>query len=431
MSVEALLTIDFGSAFTKVAVRTGWNTGSSLVHGLPLAAREPGFCIPSVVARVRGANGERWAFGTEAANQLPGPNVTIYENWKPGLFGAAAAGGRFTSDELTDVATQFFRGLRSAMQEKTSDDDRPELPLRFCIPRLPERDASREFLSEILEASGWKLSPARPMVYEPESNVLGVLSRGRNVTWSPARQDFTYTPDRSPHLPRMLDPSLSRAFREGALQEKRGYYGVLVTDVGAFTTDFGYIRFDTSFFTDYSKPEITTASYDLGIRQLDDAVLECLSHEARGVIDRVSSAQWDTCKGQLYNGMPYQIPKREGGVVTLGQGKEASAIGDAVLAFAGRVCQARQEFCESKLTHAVHAGIPTGGGIMIPAVRQTLISRIKEEGTTTLHDLLDEDEPRGALSARASERDLERRRVENRDLVRGASAIGGCSVFFE
>jgi len=287
---------------------------------------------------------------------------------------------------------------------------------------------------DVLNTSGWKVCPERPLVSEPESNVLGVLSRGRNITWkpSPRGSDFMYTPERSPYLPDMLEPSLSAAFRRGAQRDERGYYGVLVTDIGAFTTDFGYVRFDSTFWSDdWNKPEITAFSYRLGVRQLDDAVLACLSQEGRKAKDQAPGTAWDTCKRLLYHGKPAQIAKREGGLVTLGERDEATAIREAIRVFAERVWRARQEFCASKLAHPVHAEVLTGGGFMIPLVRQTLARRIKEAGTKTVHDLLDDNEARRALPGDASERVVELRRVENRELVRGASAIGACSVFFE
>ena len=117
--------------------------------------------------------------------------------------------------------------------------------------------------------------------------------------------------------------------------------------------------------------------------------------------------------------------------MTLGERDEATAIREAIRVFAEQVWQARQEFCTSQLAHSVHAEVLTGGGFMIPLVRQTLVKRIKEAGTKTVHDLLDDNEARKALPSDASERAVERRRVQSRELVRGASAIGACSVFFE
>ncbi len=67
---------------------------------------------------------------------------------------------------------------------------------------------------------------------------------------------------------------------------------------------------------------------------------------------------------------------------------------------------------------------------MIPLVRQSLVQRMNAEGVSWVHDLVDEKEPLSGTPSR-SERDVDARARQNRELVRGGSAIGGCSVFFE
>ena len=435
MDDEAVLSIDFGSAYTKIAVRTGWNSDSALIQDLSLAPRDSAFCIPSVVARVASTKGEKWLIGVDAASQLPGPDVTIYSNWKASLFGVlgleshkdGATGG--TKTDITEVATQFFRRLRDGLLRRRGDYDVADLPVRICIPKLADGDGAQALIAGILRNCGWESSIRRPSVSEPESNALGVLSRGRNATWIPPYFDFTPHWGRSAKLPDMLEPSLSRAFREGVMRETRSYYGVLVTDIGAFTTDFGYVRFDSSFWTaDWQTPQITAQSCKLGIRELDSTVLQQLPSEAQQAVAQLPSAEWDRYKTMLYHGEPVALRRRQGGVLMLGQGKEARAIQEAVHSFAGKVWQSRKDFAESELSDSVHAEALTGGGAMIPLIRETLVKQMQSEGRM-VHDLLDKDEPRNALGA-VTERALEQRARQNQELVRGGSAIGGCSVFF-
>lgn len=215
------------------------------------------------------------------------------------------------------------------------------------------------------------------------------------------------------------------------MRETRSYYGVLVTDIGAFTTDFGYVRFDSSFWTDdWQKPQITAMSCKLGIGELDSTVLQQLSTEAQQIIAQLPLSEWDRYKTMLYHGEPVALRRRQGGVLTVGQGQEAMAIQEAVHSFAGKVWQSRKDFAESKLSDTVHAETLTGGGAMIPLIRATLVKRMQAAGTKMVHDLLDKDEPRNALGT-VPEQELERRARQNQELVRGGSAIGGCSVFFE
>ena len=75
---------------------------------------------------------------------------------------------------------------------------------------------------------------------------------------------------------------------------------------------------------------------------------------------------------------------------------------------------------------------------MIPLVRQALVRTLTARPGSRVYDLLDEEEPRRSLPQKygprgfyADEREVEARLRENRDLVRGASALGGCSVYFE
>src|SRR5690606_3108997 len=86
MKNRTVLSIDLGSAYTKLAIRRDWHDESELLRDLPLAAPDVDFCVPSVVARVSAPGGGRWLTGAEAAAQTPGEDVTIYRYWKARLF---------------------------------------------------------------------------------------------------------------------------------------------------------------------------------------------------------------------------------------------------------------------------------------------------------------------------------------------------------
>ncbi|MEX2156699.1 MAG: hypothetical protein WD773_07645 [Gemmatimonadales bacterium] len=427
MQGRDVLTVDLGSSYTKIGRREGWNANAILVRDLPLAPRDVTFCIPSVVAHIERPKGERWLIGVEAASQLRGPGVTIYENWKRGLFSAAASAA--DQKESARVAVQFFLTLREHLPE-----DLAELPIRVCIPKLGNGDETQRLLTNILCDAGWQVATKRPTVFEPEANALGILSRGRNRTWRPRYLDFTGGPERAPYLPSMLEPSLSSVLRRATLREKFEYYGVLVTDIGAFTTDFGYARFEPSFFSDdWNQPPISQRSSELGIRELDDEVLQRLDSASREAVQSAPSGEWDRLKTQLYKGESIAFAGPKGGTVIIGEGKAARTIKGTVAGFADRVWQTRQEFSMS-LKDSIHAEVLTGGGAMIPLIRQNLMKRMKTEGVNMIYDLFDKDEPRRALAdgdADVDERAVEERARENIELVRGGCAVGGCSVFFE
>jgi hypothetical protein len=306
------------------------------------------------------------------------------------------------------------------------------MAVRVCVPKLEEAgDRAEERITAILERAGLRPAKGRATVYEPESNAVGVLTRGRNATWYPPRVNFMPSPGRALLLRGMLEPG-------GLLQALRrmsGSFGVLVIDIGGFTTDFGYVEFDTSFSSnDWQRPSIVQRSYELGIRELDQAIYDSLGGEAREAVSALSSSDWDACKARLYRGEPVVLDTPDHGKVTLGVGDDAARIAAAIRAFAARVNDARDHFSDEYVRGPINAQTLTGGGAMIDAIREVMASALGAEAGVQLFDLLDEAEPRRTLLLRdepADEPAVELRARRNQELVRGGSAMGGSSVFFE
>jgi hypothetical protein len=425
---QEIMSIDLGSAYTKVALRTGWNTDAALVHDMAQASKEWTFCFPSLVASVKRGNDETWLIGNAASKLIPGDGVRVYENWKPGLLGLRSS---LNAEESGRAAVQFFRSLRENFPLTKLWDEPGKLPVRISVPKLGDGRESERRIVEVLREAGWRSAKGRITVYEPESNALGVLTRGRNATWLPPYQTFRPWPDRSALLPRMLEPGLQNAFHNW---EAGKPYGVLVIDVGAFTTDFGFALFDTSFRTnDWNKPEIAQQSYELGIRDLDAAVRSGLAPDVQAAIQRSPEAMWETNKAPLYGGTQVAFRNPSGGMLVVGGGTDAKSIRQAVGSFSQRVVQARNDFCKGHRFTRIDAQILTGGGAMIGTIREAVTSA-STDGVESIHDLLDEEEPRrvvGSLDGHPDEAGIEARRRQNVELVRGGSAIGGCSVFFE
>ncbi len=91
---ERIFCVDFGSAFTKVALRTAAQEDGKLIpcsdEGLELWA-------PTVVAAdwTRSSTEPRLEFGYRAAAIKPGGKIVVYSNFKKDLFtDTAAADGR-------------------------------------------------------------------------------------------------------------------------------------------------------------------------------------------------------------------------------------------------------------------------------------------------------------------------------------------------
>ena len=441
MRNRRLISIDLGSAYTKVAVRRDWNGESDLLRNLPLASDEADFCVPSVVARVEERGGARWTIGAAAGAQAPGDGVRIFRYWKARLFSAAprAQVGRDEmgqapradgGDDYEQVAVQFFRGLRESLERSPYGGDVAASVVRVCVPRIDGADVDGR-VGGILDAAGWRPARGRVTVYEPESNACGIFTRGRNATWHPPAAPFTPRAGHSLHLMKMLEP-------EGLLQALRrmsGSFGVLVIDIGGFTTDFGYVEFDTSFSTnDWHRPTIVQQSYELGIRELDQAIYDSLGEDARREIRRLSPSQWDALKVDLYRGAPVTLGGAGGRPVRIGAGEDAERTAAALRSFAERVLAVRDAFRRDHVRGPINAQTLTGGGSMIAPLHEAVVRALATDEHARVYDLLDEQEPRRTLTlrgGRVDEREVVMRARRNQELVRGGSAIGGSSVFFE
>ncbi len=442
MKNRTLLSIDLGSAYTKLAIRRDWHDESELLRDLPLAAPDVDFCIPSVVTRVEGAGGTDWLTGSAAATRPPEDGVTIYRYWKARLFSEhpeeqaehdslGHSGEGHDLDDYEEVATHFFRGLKASLRTEPFGLDLATTPVRVCVPKLQRADGAEARIAAILERAGVLPARGRATVFEPESNAVGVLTRGRNATWFPPRVSFMPSPGRALQLRGMLEPEgLLEAFRRVS-----GSFGVLVIDIGGFTTDFGYVEFDTSFRSDdWQRPEIVQSSYELGIRELDHAIYGLRRPEAQEAVEALSSSEWDAHKARLYRGEPVTLAGPSGAPVVLGTPDDAARIAGAIADFARRVTRARDRFAEEFVRGPINAQTLTGGGAMIPPIREALTHALSAEAGVQVSDLLDPDEPRRTLLHRdgqVSESALRSRAGRNLELVRGGSAMGGSSVFFE
>jgi hypothetical protein len=441
MKNRRLLSIDLGSAYTKIAIRRDWNAGSDLLRDLPLASDEVDFCVPSVVARVERNGTTRWTIGAAAGAQAPGEGVSIFRYWKARLFSSSpqAQAGRdqmgqsseaYGSEDYEQVAIQFFRGLRESLAQSRYAADVASSAVRVCVPRIGEVDVDGR-VGSILDAAGWRPAGGRVTVYEPESNACGMFTRGRNATWYPPAPSFTARAGRSLHLMKMLEP-------EGLLQALRrmsGSFGVLVIDIGGFTTDFGYVQFDTSFSSnDWHRPTIVQQSYELGIRELDQAVYDSLDAAAQREIRRLPPGQWDAVKVDLYRGVPVTLGGVRGKPLRIGTGEGAERTAGALRRFAERVMEVRDTFIRDHVRGPINAQTLTGGGSMIEPVRSAVVRGLAADEQAQVFDLLDEHEPRRTLTLRGGyvdEQAVQARARRNQELVRGGSAIGGSSVFFE
>lgn len=403
--MEHMLCVDFGSAYTKVGVRSGWKGTGSVIHNVPIAVEDPNFCIPSAVVRVKRRDGYRWLIGRDAAEHEPDEKKgdKVYQHWKARLF--TGGGVSRPNSEFWEVAVEFFRHLLKHLCEMKLPVNPRICQMRLCIPQLTgDVNTVESWMREILIEAGWVAADNRVTVAEPEASVCGVLTDGRNAAWYPGGVTTLYP--RYGHM--FHEGSLFGSMRNWALGRpgSKPYYSILAIDVGAFTTDFAHVKFEAD---DLSRPAIIQHSEELGVRELDYSVRQELSPKAQSALT-TKLATWEGVKQRLYNGKEAQVTDQTGDTVRLGHGPEAGTIQNVIQDFASRLVRAMRDFCRKHRVTEVGTVVLTGGGTMIATVRRRLAEAVKTDFRCKVYDL------HGA---------------SNPNLVRGGSAIGGCSVFFD
>lgn len=424
--MEKLICIDFGSSYTKVAVRNDWNEETELLRDLG-TDETYSFCLPSTVACVEKNGRSTWLIGDDALSQLPGANVRLYQNWKGKLFDEAGADSDYES-----VATHFFQGLIRKLGEGNSR--LAKLPIRICIPRLKNEKLVEEQMLDVLEIAGINIAECKPCIFEPEANAYGLTTRGRNVAWKP-----THSPNLEPSYHRMFEQNEGGLFdqlRKVARRLDDFEYTILVVDIGSFTADFGGVTFVApgGDIDQFKSPIVKQESDPIGISQLDEAVLGVLDSDTRQAIEARPYRDWEDIKKRIYNKQEAAVRRPKGGMLVIGEDEEADAIAEQIDIYADALVDACVAFCKR---HNVRPAttVLTGGGALIGGLRQRVIAALNKRLKTSICDLVDEDEPYKSLLEkpipgggwRYDEKEVDTRRRMNQDLVRGGSAIGGCS----
>lgn len=403
------LSVDFGSSYTKVAVRRGYDVQGSLLSDPVDGSGDGAIFWPSVAASVRGS----WVAGWKAANLQAVPDTIVYRDWKRRLFDDP------TSSETLEIARHFFAALLGAMPAAVRG-----LPARVCVPELEGSSQGRSVLTDTLLETGWVLAHHKPLVSEPATNLIGVLTRGANRTHVPRVVSFQRYEGRTHDLGRMFDQRLVDRFRH-----MTGVVRMAVVDVGAYTTDVGLVEFDATFRADHiSDTDIEQVSYALGVQELDREFLEALPEEKRRAVEASSAVGWDRRKQAIYAGRA-QAFALDGGRIVVGDESDQVTLGRVMRDFSNRVAEVVESFLSSK--GALRGLVLTGGGMNIQGLNESVVQGLGDLRVRKVHNLVDPNEPRSSLGEGALARDIERRAVENRRLVRGGSALGACSVFWK
>ncbi len=164
------ISIDFGAAYTKVAVRQEPNSSARLLSHEKLRLDEDHICIPTVAAwRERD---DRWIFGGDAAELKSGNGIHVFRNWKPVLFMPPAEAldpqsslgrlfyynleGGVEDGPVRQLAVKYFEWILQVMIPTMIEfKDLKDPVLRVSIPDF-QGDTDYDYLiQEIIMEAGW------------------------------------------------------------------------------------------------------------------------------------------------------------------------------------------------------------------------------------------------------------------------------------
>ena len=475
---ERVFCIDLGSGYTKVGLRTAADADTTLLASPTVLAGGVDFCLPTVVAVDQTSGTRQYEFGYQALDRKPGDKVRVFANWKQWAFETgqkvasglhtllasedfAALAGRYqvplaqvqglrqlvaASHQLnggpppsteplevrwaTVLAEKFFRFLRTFVLDACRRmEDPPEnvedIPAVLTAPAFSPEAVLTEhpgvkLLSAALTRAGWKVRQHTPVVSEPFSNAVGVLTGGVNALKKTAKTKTH---------PAVTRIDLGKMFKKGpiitAVNDGTHYplYRALVVDVGAYTTDVAVVELPAAEMDDFTPTvvRVRQTSAPLGVYEIDGRIRAALPpRQGEYLTNQMSSANWEDFRMTVYGGTS-EKPFRtlEGNI---GGKKDGPAIRAVLEGFGREVAEQVVGFCGDLSPANMQELILTGGGNGIPAVRSALEAAVKLPGSPVVRVL--------SPTRKTTVTDAVSRHLDDH-LSRGGSALGGCSIFFE
>jgi hypothetical protein len=276
-------------------------------------------------------------------------------------------------------------------------------------------------LTDILTEAGWRLDDRAPVLPEPLANAIGTFTEGRNAT----HRNHT-----APHYGQMFQHTgLLARMREAILHGGPKTAWVLIVDLGGYTADFAMVgldledidaRFDGQIG---GKPRLKHNSRPIGVTDLDNRVHELLPELKQKALDQVVADPDQQRLESFHKNCFGYLGRHTLKKVTIGDStKEKGAIREVIAQFAAEVADDAEGFLDTYQYDKIDDLILTGGGTMIPAVREALCKRLSHYGVRKVHLYMAEGEkPVSSIPPHPLKSML----------VRGATAIGGTSVYFD
>ncbi|AWM38902.1 hypothetical protein GobsT_28690 [Gemmata obscuriglobus] len=470
---ERVFCVDFGTFYTKVALRSAPQEAGALV---PCSDEGLEFWAPTVVSADWTRGEARLEFGHRAADVKPGGKVVVYSNFKRELFAPPPAQGPdlhpidalLRSEEFEALAAKhgvlpaWVAGLRSlttsartlfgtpdaspggAAARRQEEAKRltyhyfkwlrecvlkacerlphtalnyKDIPLRITVPLFGPIETLAQHpgcvrLRDALASAGWPL--ADPLfVSEPEANAVGILTKAVNaLTVRTKKINFREMFNRGPLITVLAGDAHHPTYR------------ALVIDVGTFTSDFAALGIDTGGKeVDTSNGAgfgVTQQSIAFGISDLDATVRDALPEEKRAALNGMARKDFAAFQVSAYSA---ETGYRIGPGKVIGGSADRPIVESCLAAFCTRLTDETTAFLQQLGPASMQELILTGGGSNIPAVREALI---KAAAATP-----------GAAFVKTHAPGLKKVKsgppVDSLDdkFARGATALGGASLYFE
>ncbi|QDU20172.1 acetate and sugar kinases/Hsc70/actin family protein [Urbifossiella limnaea] len=467
---ERVFCIDFGSGFTKVALRPDPGATARLINDRDVETAD--FCFPSVVVVDRAGPKPVLEFGKKAAGRTASNGIEVHANWKKRLFlnpgpddpTANPLEAFLRSDDLAALATQhgvtatqlghlravvasaremlagvgiqpagrhaqqqqfaaslaahFFAWLRKEVMKECERLPHAGLrydgiPARLTVPAFAHgADVTTHpgcrLLTAAAEKAGWPLHPTRPVVSEPYANAVGVLTKGVNLL-KKDKYDLGGSFGKGPLVTALKDPDHYAPYR------------AVVIDVGAFTTDFAVLtmRPDGPGESDPDRAfAVREHSVALGMSDLDERVFRVLPAEKAAWLRARSADEVDGFRESVYT---EGKPVRSAALGPIGAGAELEAIRGVVADFGAGLAAEVRQFLSSLGPGGSAELVLTGGGMFVPALREAVLSAAAADGRefAKVH---------GPGLKKQTGKPVDK--LDPR-FTRGGSALGGAGLYFE
>jgi hypothetical protein len=331
---------------------------------------------------------------------------------------------KITEPEHRVIALGFFRWLREFVDPvcvKRIGRLASEIPVRISLPSFGNMTKAELLLRTILGDAGWRLDETAPVLPEPLSNALGTFTEGVNAT----RQKGAH-PD---YGAMFCNTGMLRRMREAILGGGVKVAWALIVDVGGYTTDFAMVGIDLQDIDARlegkiaGKKRLAHHSKPLGVSELDRRLLAVLPDSKRVALEEVLADQQRfeafhrACYGKNHT---YVLKRTKIGATA----SEKALVADVVKKFAEDAADDAETFLEVNQYRMIDDLILTGGGTLIPKVRDALCARLSgyaPRGLKVHTHFADGETIPGARQPHKLPLEL----------VRGATAVGGASVYFD